>query len=275
MSLIEEALRRRAQERTGDPLAPRSAAAPGPQPPPAERPLPTDPAARLRRAPSTPPASERAPRTALLAVLTGAVVLLVLAVAAILLWRPAPPAGPVPSASPGTAAIHRDADAPPPARTSAPAVWHLPTPGATALAAQADAPWPTAAASNPPPALVAEPPPPESWATIPEAPLATTTNAVFALAPAAGAPAGASNQPPAQVVEAFAVDGWPLFRINGVATVGQVTLVILDSGEMLGEGDVSARGVAVDQVSKTGARFRWNEQTKLLRKGDPSGRPSR
>jgi hypothetical protein len=51
-------------------------------------------------------------------------------------------------------------------------------------------------------------------------------------------------------------------------------LVVLSTGETLGDGDVSSAGVTIHRVQADGAWFRWGDKTKFLRKGDSSSRSS-
>jgi hypothetical protein len=66
---------------------------------------------------------------------------------------------------------------------------------------------------------------------------------------------------------------WPLFTVRGLATSGQETLVMLDTGEMLASGERSKTGVRVLRVTPLRAWFEWNGQTNGLRKGESSDRP--
>ena len=96
--------------------------------------------------------------------------------------------------------------------------------------------------------------------------------------PAAGAqdtamPPESTNGHAAALLETPPAGTWPLFTVRGLATSGQETLVMLDTGEMLATGERSKNGVRVLRVTPLRAWFEWNGQTNGLRKGESSDRP--
>lgn len=119
---------------------------------------------------------------------------------------------------------------------------------------------PVAPPAAAPPAVTASNPPSLSSA-------AATTNldAAAALRPFQSPRTAVMPEPPPP-------PPWPRFVLKAIA-VGPNSLVILDSGEMLGPGESSRNGVRVAQITADGVGFVWQGQTNVLRKGECSDKP--
>lgn len=65
---------------------------------------------------------------------------------------------------------------------------------------------------------------------------------------------------------------WPRFAVKGIA-YGEEKIVMLDTGEMLSDGERSRTGVRVVRVAPDRAWFGWQNETNALRKGETSDKP--
>lgn len=250
MSLIEEALRRQEQQghrRTVQPAAPRPSVEPeaaAPAAPPAE-----PPAARRRAAAAPKRRAPARPMPWAVPIVTGVAIL---SVTALLAWMQLQQARDArrqalraETRSPSTMA----APAPAPAAATMPPVAAVPAdPAEPAAAAPSDAAVAASDAASPA-----------------AAPLVTNTPSL---------PAPTQQVTTVAARPTVAADGWPIFSVKGLVTgKGIASLVILDTGEMLGVADRSRNGSRVVAIEAEHATFNWQGRIKRLRKGEFSDRP--
>ena len=242
MSLIEEALKRQARERQGAGAAPVRP----PPPPVASAPPPAHSAA------PPPPALHRGTggwRVARLVLVLLA--LLVFGGVALLFWRDR--SG---QSQPTPAATAPGQDDQPDRTDQADQTDQTDQPDRTDQTDQPDQPNPA-----------------ELVAAVALAP-GTVVPPASAPPPALSAPEQPALPPPAPPAPPTPSVPWPIVGIKGIA-VGANRVVILDSGEMLDEGEESASGVLIRQIGADFVVMEWQGQTKRLRKGETSDKPLR